>query len=113
LTVFSGNETREKRMLTFPQTSRALVTATALLTTGLFSGCGKTTTPSEPGAAKPGPTAPTGGPAGKLPDDKAGVAVGKQASKFKLKDQKGEERSLDDLRKKGKVAVVFFRSASW
>ncbi len=41
------------------------------------------------------------------------LAVGQQAPSFKLKDQDGVERSLDDYLKQGKVAIVFFRSADW
>jgi cytochrome oxidase Cu insertion factor (SCO1/SenC/PrrC family) len=47
------------------------------------------------------------------PNEKAGLKVGEQAPKFTLKDQDGKERSLDDLLKKGKVALVFYRSADW
>jgi peroxiredoxin len=41
------------------------------------------------------------------------VAVGSAAPGFRLKDQAGAERSLDELRKAGPVAVVFYRSARW
>ena len=41
------------------------------------------------------------------------LAVGAKAPPFALKDQKGVERTLDDFRKKGKVALVFYRSARW
>lgn len=46
-------------------------------------------------------------------DKKPGLAVGAKAPAFKLKDQDGKERSLGDLLKKGKVALVFYRSAEW
>jgi cytochrome oxidase Cu insertion factor (SCO1/SenC/PrrC family) len=49
----------------------------------------------------------------KQPADKTGIAVGEKAPKFTLKDQDGKERSLDDLLKKGTLAVVFTRSAGW
>jgi cytochrome oxidase Cu insertion factor (SCO1/SenC/PrrC family) len=52
-------------------------------------------------------------PAEKKAPEPPGIAVGEKAPSFKLKDQKGEERSLDDLLKKGKVALVFYRSAKW
>jgi thiol-disulfide isomerase/thioredoxin len=39
--------------------------------------------------------------------------IGANAPKFTLKDQKGEERSLDEFVKRGKVALVFYRSADW
>ena len=42
-----------------------------------------------------------------------GLAVGKPAPAFTLKNQDGQEVSLDSLLKKGKVALVFFRSADW
>ncbi len=37
----------------------------------------------------------------------------KKAPDFQLKDQAGKERSLKELLKKGNVALVFYRSASW
>ena len=49
----------------------------------------------------------------KAGEDKTGLAVGAKAPEFKLKDQNGKEVSLADLLKKGKVAVVFHRSADW
>lgn len=45
--------------------------------------------------------------------DAPGIAVGKKAPVFKLKDQKGKEQSLDELLKKRNVAIVFYRSADW
>ena len=42
-----------------------------------------------------------------------GLAVGKKAPAFKLKDQKGKEQSLEALLKKRNVAIVFYRSADW
>ena len=53
----------------------------------------------------PAPAAP--------PEQKASVQVGAKAPAFTLKDQDGKERSLDEFRKKGAVAVVFYRSAKW
>ena len=47
------------------------------------------------------------------PDEKTGLTVGTKAPAFSLKDQKGDERSLDDFLKKGPVALVFYRSANW
>ena len=41
------------------------------------------------------------------------VDVAETAPAFQLKDQNGREHSLDDLLKKGNVALVFYRSASW
>jgi hypothetical protein len=41
------------------------------------------------------------------------VEVDQKAPAFSLKDQAGETRSLDDLRKKGPVALVFYRSSKW
>ena len=60
--------------------------------------------------------APTGWSQGKgkaAPEDQTGLKVGETAPKFTLKDQEGKERSLDEFLKKGKVALVFFRSADW
>ena len=47
------------------------------------------------------------------PESMTGPKVGEKAPSFTLKDQDGKERSLDDLVKKGKVALVFYRSADW
>lgn len=47
------------------------------------------------------------------PEDKTGPKVGAPAPAFKLKDQAGKERSLDEFTKAGPVAVVFHRSADW
>jgi cytochrome oxidase Cu insertion factor (SCO1/SenC/PrrC family) len=46
-------------------------------------------------------------------EEMTGPKVGEKAPKFTLKDQEGRERSLDDLLKTGKVALVFYRSADW
>ncbi len=47
------------------------------------------------------------------PEEQTGLKVGEKAPRFTLKDQEGADRSLDDLLKKGKVALVFYRSANW
>jgi cytochrome oxidase Cu insertion factor (SCO1/SenC/PrrC family) len=47
------------------------------------------------------------------PEAKTGLKVGTKAPAFKLQDQNGKERSLDEFLNKGKVALVFYRSASW
>jgi cytochrome oxidase Cu insertion factor (SCO1/SenC/PrrC family) len=47
------------------------------------------------------------------PEEKTGLKVGEKAPAFKLKDQNGKERSLEEFVKEGKVALVFYRSASW
>ena len=47
------------------------------------------------------------------PEEQTGLKVGEKAPKFTLKDQDGNERSLDELLKKGRVALVFYRSADW
>jgi cytochrome oxidase Cu insertion factor (SCO1/SenC/PrrC family) len=47
------------------------------------------------------------------PEEKTGIKVGATAPKFQLKDQSDKERSLDEFVKSGKVALVFYRSASW
>jgi peroxiredoxin len=44
---------------------------------------------------------------------KAEIAVGQRAPSFTLKDQNDREVSLNDLLKKGPVAVVFIRSVEW
>lgn len=47
------------------------------------------------------------------PEEQTGLKVGTKAPMFTLKDQQGKERSLDELLKKGRVALVFYRSADW
>ncbi len=46
-------------------------------------------------------------------EEQTGLKIGAKAPGFILKDQEGKERSLDVLLKKGKVALVFYRSADW
>ena len=47
------------------------------------------------------------------PAEMTGPEVGARAPAFTLKDQDGKERSLDEFLNKGKVALVFTRSADW
>ena len=47
------------------------------------------------------------------PEEQTGLAVGEKAPDFVLKDQNSEQQSLKGLLKKGKVALVFYRSADW
>ncbi len=47
------------------------------------------------------------------PPEKTGVKIGEKAPEFTLKDQNGNERTLGEFLKKAKVALVFYRSASW
>jgi cytochrome oxidase Cu insertion factor (SCO1/SenC/PrrC family) len=47
------------------------------------------------------------------PEERTGLKVGAKAPGFSLKDQAGKERSLDEFLNKGKVALVFYRSADW
>jgi cytochrome oxidase Cu insertion factor (SCO1/SenC/PrrC family) len=47
------------------------------------------------------------------PEELTGLKVGAKAPSFSLKDQQGKERSLNEFLKKGKVALVFYRSADW
>ncbi len=58
-------------------------------------------------------TAWSQGKAKPSPEEQTGLKVGEKAPKFTLKDQKGTERSLAEFLKKGKVALVFYRSADW
>ena len=46
-------------------------------------------------------------------DQKTGLPVGTKAPTFTLKDQNAKVRSLDELLKKGRLALVFYRSAGW
>ena len=56
------------------------------------------------------PAAPAADPA---PEQKTGLKIGTKAPAFTLKDQNGKERELAEFVKRGKVALVFYRSASW
>ena len=49
----------------------------------------------------------------KADQEKTGLQVGTRAPTFTLKDQNGKTRTLDEFLKKGKVALVFYRSAGW
>jgi peroxiredoxin len=42
-----------------------------------------------------------------------GLAIGQKAPSFILKDQNGKDISLEEMLKKGPVALVFYRSADW
>lgn len=53
------------------------------------------------------------GPAKPAPEDQTGLGVGAKAPAFTLKDQAGKDRSLGEWLGKGKVALVFYRSADW
>ncbi len=57
--------------------------------------------------------ATAGSAADDAPEAKTGLKVGARAPAFKLKDQTGNERTLGEFLKQGKVALVFYRSASW
>jgi len=46
-------------------------------------------------------------------EGKTGLKVGEKAPAFKLKDQDGKERTLEEFTRKGMVALVFHRSAGW
>jgi cytochrome oxidase Cu insertion factor (SCO1/SenC/PrrC family) len=59
------------------------------------------------------PTAWSQGKGKPAPEGQAGLRVGAKAPGFTLKDQEGKERSLDEFLGRGKVALVFYRSADW
>ncbi len=65
---------------------------------------------ASPAARAQAPAQEKGKPA---PEEKTGVKVGEKAPDFRLKDGEGKERSLDEFLGKGKVALVFTRSADW
>ena len=46
-------------------------------------------------------------------EGKTGLKSGEKAPEFKLNDQDGKERTLEEFTKKGMVALVFHRSAGW
>lgn len=45
--------------------------------------------------------------------EEVGLGVGEDAPKFSLSDQRGVAHDLDSLLGRGKLAIVFFRSADW
>jgi hypothetical protein len=51
--------------------------------------------------------------AGARLEEQAGLKVGDKAPPFTLLDQAGKERSLGEFLGRGRVAIVFYRSASW
>ena len=59
------------------------------------------------------PTAWSQGKGKPAPEEQTGLKVGEKAPPFTLKDQEGKERTLDEFLRKGKVALVFYRSADW
>lgn len=79
-------------MSMFHRTLAAWAATLALWTPGVAR-------PQDPGAA--------------AKDRAPGLAVGVKAPDFRLKDRDGTERSLDEFTKRGKVALVFYRSADW
>lgn len=64
-------------------------------------------------ALLPGPMVWAQGKGQPAPEEQTGLKVGEKAPKFTLEDQEGKKRSLDELLSKGKVALVFYRSADW
>ena len=46
-------------------------------------------------------------------EDHPGPAIGSKAPAFTLSDQTGAERTLGSLLGRGKLAIVFYRSADW
>jgi peroxiredoxin len=55
----------------------------------------------------------TAAAAEEAPPQELGLCVGTRAPGFTLKDQNNHDVSLDNLLKKGPVALVFYRSADW
>jgi len=47
------------------------------------------------------------------PEGASALEIGARAPEFTLKDQDGKDRSLGEFLGKGKVALVFYRSADW
>jgi cytochrome oxidase Cu insertion factor (SCO1/SenC/PrrC family) len=59
------------------------------------------------------PTAWSQGKGKPAPEELTGLKVGAKAPAFTLKDQEGKERSLGEFLGRGRVALVFYRSADW
>jgi hypothetical protein len=66
-------------------------------------------------ATEPAAPQPENGPpaAEREPNAAPGLAVGKAAPNFTLKDQSGQAQSLESMLMQGPVALVFYRSADW
>lgn len=79
---------------------RCLTLASLLLTASLAAA--ETTAPATPAAS---PSTAT--------EAMPGLKVGDKAGDFTLKNSSGQDVALHDLLKKGKVALVFVRSADW
>ena len=45
--------------------------------------------------------------------DAPGLKVGEKSAEFKLQDKDGQEHTLSSLLPKGKVVLMFYRSADW
>lgn len=91
---------------------------------GLSAGCSPTDAPeaveAQPNAEASSPVDPVTEQdverpttAGTVMDENSGIAVGQKAPSFRLKDQNGKVRSLDEFAAQGNVALVFYRSADW
>ncbi len=86
----------------------SVILGTALLLAASTIATGQQEKSKQKGARKTG-----GQTAEPAPPEKTGVAIGEKAPAFTLKDQAGKERQLDEWLKRGKIAVIFHRSASW
>jgi hypothetical protein len=75
----------------------------------LALGCNNGAPAPSGGQRASGPPGPVR--AGPQPGAGPSLAVGDRAPDFTLVDQAGRKQSLDELRKEGPVAIVFFRSA--
>jgi hypothetical protein len=84
----------------------------AFLTTALLAGCGTGQEPGRHRAGRPGSASVATGAAREEPEQHPDIKIGERAPKFSLKDQNDQARSLDELLKGGKLALVFVRSAN-
>ena len=66
-----------------------------------------------PGQGHPASQRRSEGTDGENAPEQPGLKVGETAPRFTLKDQEGKARSLHEFLRKGKVALVFYRSADW
>jgi hypothetical protein len=89
---------------------RPLVIVAALLTTALLAGCGASQEPGRQRVARPGSASVAAGAARDEPEQHPDINIGERAPTFSLKDQTDRARSLDELLKGGKLALVFVRS---
>lgn len=78
----------------------------------LLAGCGIAAVATIAGAAEP-ETGSRSRSIDAVEEIDVGLAIGEPAPRFTLADQQGAGRAFDSLLSRGKLAIVFYRSADW